>query len=39
MYGEVKHNNSGGVYKVKRQSEKKNGPTKNSIIKDTFGIN
>ena len=29
----------GGVYKVKRQSEKKQGPTKNSIIRDKFGLN
>jgi hypothetical protein len=28
----------GGVYKVKRQSEKKQGPTKNSIIRDKFGL-
>ena len=26
-----------GVYKVKRQSDKSQGPTKNSIIKDKFG--
>jgi len=29
---------SGGVYKVKRQSEKHSGPTKNSIMKDNFGL-
>ena len=29
----------GGIYKVKRQSEKKQGPTKNSIIRDKFGLN
>ena len=28
----------GGVYKVKRESEKKQGPSKSSIIKDKFGI-
>ena len=39
IYGGVKSNAStGGVYKVKRQSEKTQGPTKNSIIKDKFGI-
>ena len=27
-----------GVYKVKRQSEKQKGPSKNSIIKETFGM-
>jgi hypothetical protein len=27
-----------GVYKVKRQSEKMQGPSKSSIIKDKFGI-
>lgn len=30
--------NSSGVYKVKRQSEQPNGPSKSSIIKSTFGI-
>jgi hypothetical protein len=30
--------NSSGVYKVKRQSEQPNGPSKASIIKSTFGI-
>jgi hypothetical protein len=30
--------NSSGVYKVKRQSEQPNGPSKASIIKNTFGI-
>jgi hypothetical protein len=39
IYGGVKTNAStGGVYKVKRQSEKTQGPTKNSIIKDKFGL-
>lgn len=39
------YNNSGqqnntnfGMYKVKRQSEKKEGPSKTSIINDTFGL-
>jgi hypothetical protein len=31
-------NNRGGVYKVKRESEKKQGPSKSSIIKDKFGV-
>ena len=30
--------NSSGVYKVKRQSEQPQGPSKASIIKNTFGI-
>jgi hypothetical protein len=39
IYGGVKTTAStGGVYKVKRQSEKTQGPTKNSIIKDKFGF-
>lgn len=40
IYGGVKTNqgNTGGQYKVKRQSEKTQGPTKSSIIKDKFGI-
>jgi hypothetical protein len=29
---------SSGVYKVKRQSEKQQGPTKNSIMRDKFGL-
>lgn len=31
-------NKNGGVYKVKRESEKKQGPSKSSIIKDRFGV-
>ena len=40
IYGGVKGNQgaSSGQYKVKRQSEKAQGPTKNSIIKDKFGM-
>jgi hypothetical protein len=40
IYGNGKGNSSqaGGVYKVKRQSEKQQGPTKNSIMRDKFGI-
>jgi hypothetical protein len=39
IYGGVKTTAStGGVYKVKRQSEKTQGPTKNSIMKDKFGL-
>lgn len=40
IYGGVKANNgtTGGQYKVKRQSEKTQGPTKNSIIKDKFNL-
>jgi hypothetical protein len=29
---------AGGVYKVKRQSEKQQGPTKSSIMRDKFGM-
>jgi len=40
IYGGVKTNQgtSSGQYKVKRQSEKSNGPTKNSIMKEKFGM-
>ena len=40
MYGTSVQNqsSSGGVYKVKRQSEKTSGPTKNTILKETFGL-
>ena len=40
IYGGVKTNQgtSLGQYKVKRQSEKSNGPTKTSIMKEKFGI-
>jgi hypothetical protein len=39
IYGGVNsQNNNNGVYKVKRESEKKQGPSKSSIIKDRFGV-
>lgn len=41
IYGGAKNTQtgqSGGVYKVKRQSEKTQGPTKNSILRDKFGL-
>jgi hypothetical protein len=41
IYGsatEQSNQKSGGMYKVKRQSEKQQGPTKSSIMKDKFGI-
>lgn len=41
IYGGNKSNtqtNTSGVYKVKRQSEKQQGPTKTSIIRDKFGL-
>ena len=38
IYGGIKANQTTSGYKVKRQSEKTQGPTKNSIIKDKFGI-
>ena len=40
IFGGVKTNQgtNSGQYKVKRQSEKSQGPTKNSIMKEKFGI-
>jgi hypothetical protein len=39
IYGGTNNqSNRGGVYKVKRESEKKQGPSKSSIIKDKFGM-
>ena len=38
IYGGVKANQTTSGYKVKRQSEKTQGPTKNSIIKDKFNL-
>jgi hypothetical protein len=38
IYGTVNVNKSTSGYKVKRQSEKTTGPTKNSIIKDKFNL-
>jgi hypothetical protein len=41
VYGGVKPptvGNSNGIYKVKRQSEKQNVPSKLSIMRDKFGI-
>lgn len=42
IYGGIKttqtQQQNSGVYKVKRQSEKQSGPSKTSIIKNTFGI-
>lgn len=39
IYGiKATSSNSSGVYKVKRQSEQPQGPSKASIIKNTFGI-
>lgn len=38
IYGESNHTTqSGGMYKVKRASEKQTGPSKNSIIQNNFG--
>lgn len=39
IYGGIKANQTTSGYKVKRQSEKTQGPTKNSIIKDKFNLN
>jgi hypothetical protein len=36
--GKSTQQNQSGVYKVKRQSEKKQGPTKNEIMKESFGF-
>lgn len=41
IYSSSTNNNnskSGGMYKVKRASEKQSGPSKNSIIKNKFGL-
>ena len=42
IYGGIKttqtQQQNGGVYKVKRHSEKQQGPSKTSIIKETFRI-
>jgi len=40
VYGGVKQQiqNTGGVYKVKRQSDKQKKPTKNSIVRNNFGL-
>lgn len=39
IYGISKQNNQvSGVYKVKRQSEKQQGPSKSSIIRNKFGL-
>ena len=37
-YSKTTASNNTGVYKVKRQSEKKKGPSKTDIIKETFGL-
>lgn len=37
-YSSSSGNNNTGVYKVKKQSEKKKGPSKSEIIKETFGL-
>ena len=37
-YSTSSGNNNIGVYKVKKQSEKKKGPSKSEIIKETFGL-
>ena len=37
-YSKTSTTNNTGVYKVKRQSEKKKGPSKTDIIKETFGL-
>lgn len=41
LYGgttEQNNSKSGGMYKVKRQSEKEKGPTKTSIMRNNFGL-
>jgi hypothetical protein len=38
IYGGIKSNQTTSGYKVKRQSEKTQGPTKDSIIKDKFNL-
>ena len=41
IYGGSKNNSTvnNGVYKVKRQSEKTQGPSKTTIMRDKFGLN
>jgi len=39
IYGNKAPVNTSGIYKVKRQSEKVAGPSKNSIMRDKFGLN
>lgn len=36
--GNNQQNGKTGVYRVKRQSEKQKGPTKNEIMKEKFGF-
>jgi hypothetical protein len=38
IYGGNAPQNTSGVYKVKRESEKQKGPSKKSIMKDKFGL-
>ena len=38
VYNNNNESNSNSMYKVKRQSDKKQGPTKNSIIENHFGL-
>ena len=38
IYGGNVPQNTSGVYKVKRESEKQKGPSKKSIMKDKFGL-
>ena len=38
IYNSNNESNSNSMYKVKRQSDKKEGPTKKSIIENQFGL-
>ena len=40
IYGGMneQNNKSGGMYKVKRQSEKEKGPSKTAIMRNNFGL-
>ena len=40
LYGNNKNTNTNtsGIYKVKKQSEKQQGPSKNSIMRTNFGL-
>ena len=38
MNNNANNTKQSGVYKVKRQSEKQKGPTKNEIMKENFGF-
>ena len=38
IFGNKNTSNASGIYKVKKQSEKQQGPSKNSIMREKFGM-